>query len=106
MGFLLFIRQTLVGFKTGCCSDLCFCCTSCNCGCPENHEGILMNETEKTGESQSDQQMHQAQPLPVHPQDSTKLSRKQLVLRRGLLLLGVFLILLVGILVRLYVRIQ
>uniref|UniRef100_F7IIX3 Multidrug and toxin extrusion protein n=1 Tax=Callithrix jacchus TaxID=9483 RepID=F7IIX3_CALJA len=67
---------------------------------------ILMNDTEKTGESQSDQQMHQAQPLPVHPQDSTKLSRKQLVLWRGLLLLGVFLILLVGILVRLYVRIQ
>uniref|UniRef100_A0A8I3W5L5 Solute carrier family 47 member 1 n=1 Tax=Callithrix jacchus TaxID=9483 RepID=A0A8I3W5L5_CALJA len=74
-------------------------------GCPENDEG-LMNDTEKTGESQSDQQMHQAQPLPVHPQDSTKLSRKQLVLWRGLLLLGVFLILLVGILVRLYVRIQ
>ncbi|XP_008994667.4 multidrug and toxin extrusion protein 1 isoform X2 [Callithrix jacchus] len=75
-------------------------------GCTENDEGILMNDTEKTGESQSDQQMHQAQPLPVHPQDNTKLSRKQLVLRRGLLLLGVFLILLVGILVRLYVRIQ
>uniref|UniRef100_A0A2K5QDK7 Solute carrier family 47 member 1 n=2 Tax=Cebus imitator TaxID=2715852 RepID=A0A2K5QDK7_CEBIM len=75
-------------------------------GCPENHEGILMNDAEKTGESQSDQQMHQAQPPPVHPRDSAKLSRKQLVLRRGLLLLGVFLILLVGILVRLYVRIQ
>ncbi|XP_012327524.2 multidrug and toxin extrusion protein 1 isoform X1 [Aotus nancymaae] len=75
-------------------------------GCPENHEGILMNDAEKTGESQSEQQMHQAQRLPVHPQDSTKLSRKQLVLRRGLLLLGVFLILLVGILVRLYVRVQ
>uniref|UniRef100_A0A2K6SPF2 Multidrug and toxin extrusion protein n=1 Tax=Saimiri boliviensis boliviensis TaxID=39432 RepID=A0A2K6SPF2_SAIBB len=75
-------------------------------GCPENHEGILMNDAEKTGESRSDQQMHRAQRLPVHPQDSTKLSRKQLVLRRGLLLLGVFLILLVGIVVRLYVRIQ
>uniref|UniRef100_A0A2K5EUW0 Multidrug and toxin extrusion protein n=1 Tax=Aotus nancymaae TaxID=37293 RepID=A0A2K5EUW0_AOTNA len=66
-------------------------------GCPENHEGILMNDAEKTGESQSEQQMHQAQRLPVHPQDSTKLSRKQLVLRRGLLLLGVFLILLAGV---------
>ncbi|XP_055097999.1 multidrug and toxin extrusion protein 1 isoform X2 [Symphalangus syndactylus] len=75
-------------------------------GCPENLEGILTNVVGKTGETQSDQQMHQEEPLPEHPQDSAKLSRKQLVLRRGLLLLGVFLILLVGILVRFYVRIQ
>nr|XP_054314437.1 multidrug and toxin extrusion protein 1 isoform X1 [Pongo pygmaeus] len=75
-------------------------------GCPENLEGILTNDVGKTGETQSDQQMRQEEPLPEHPQDSAKLSRKQLVLRRGLLLLGVFLILLVGILVRFYVRIQ
>ncbi|XP_065388947.1 multidrug and toxin extrusion protein 1 isoform X5 [Macaca fascicularis] len=75
-------------------------------GCPENHEGILMNDVGKTGEAQLDQQMRQEEPLPEHPQDSAKLSRTQLVLRRGLLLLGAFLILLVGILVRFYVRIQ
>nr|XP_037843155.1 multidrug and toxin extrusion protein 1 isoform X13 [Chlorocebus sabaeus] len=75
-------------------------------GCPENHEGILMNDVGKTGETQLDQQMRQEEPLPEHPQDSAKLSRTQLVLRRGLLLLGAFLILLVGILVRFYVRIQ
>ncbi|XP_025217696.1 multidrug and toxin extrusion protein 1 isoform X2 [Theropithecus gelada] len=75
-------------------------------GCPENHEGILMNDVGKTGETQMDQQMRQEEPLPEHPQDSAKLSRTQLVLRRGLLLLGAFLILLVGILVRFYVRIQ
>ncbi|XP_009188124.1 multidrug and toxin extrusion protein 1 isoform X3 [Papio anubis] len=75
-------------------------------GCPENHEGILMNDVGKTGEAQMDQQMRQEEPLPEHPQDSAKLSRTQLVLRRGLLLLGAFLILLVGILVRFYVRIQ
>uniref|UniRef100_A0A2K5LUA6 Solute carrier family 47 member 1 n=1 Tax=Cercocebus atys TaxID=9531 RepID=A0A2K5LUA6_CERAT len=74
--------------------------------CPENHEGILMNDVGKTGEAQMDQQMRQEEPLPEHPQDSAKLSRTQLVLRRGLLLLGAFLILLVGILVRFYVRIQ
>uniref|UniRef100_A0A2K6BWG7 Solute carrier family 47 member 1 n=1 Tax=Macaca nemestrina TaxID=9545 RepID=A0A2K6BWG7_MACNE len=75
-------------------------------GCPENHEGILMNDVGKTGEAQLDQQMRQEESLPEHPQDSAKLSRTQLVLRRGLLLLGAFLILLVGILVRFYVRIQ
>ncbi|XP_031790156.1 multidrug and toxin extrusion protein 1-like [Piliocolobus tephrosceles] len=75
-------------------------------GCPENQEGILMNDVGKTGETQLDQQMRQEEPLPEHPQDSAKLSRTQLVLRRGLLLLGAFLILLVGILVRFYVRIQ
>uniref|UniRef100_A0A8D2E9S8 Multidrug and toxin extrusion protein n=1 Tax=Theropithecus gelada TaxID=9565 RepID=A0A8D2E9S8_THEGE len=66
-------------------------------GCPENHEGILMNDVGKTGETQMDQQMRQEEPLPEHPQDSAKLSRTQLVLRRGLLLLGAFLILLAGV---------
>ncbi|KAL4835390.1 hypothetical protein H8958_020264 [Nasalis larvatus] len=66
-------------------------------GCPENHEGILMNDVGKTGETQLDQQMRQEEPLPEHPQDSAKLSRTQLVLRRGLLLLGAFLILLAGV---------
>uniref|UniRef100_A0A8C9IYE8 Solute carrier family 47 member 1 n=1 Tax=Piliocolobus tephrosceles TaxID=591936 RepID=A0A8C9IYE8_9PRIM len=63
-------------------------------GCPENHEGILMNDVGKTGETQLDQQMRQEEPL------------TQLVLQQGLLLLGAFLILLVGILMRFYVRIQ
>uniref|UniRef100_A0A2K6BWG1 Multidrug and toxin extrusion protein n=1 Tax=Macaca nemestrina TaxID=9545 RepID=A0A2K6BWG1_MACNE len=66
-------------------------------GCPENHEGILMNDVGKTGEAQLDQQMRQEESLPEHPQDSAKLSRTQLVLRRGLLLLGAFLILLGGV---------
>ncbi|XP_021574484.1 multidrug and toxin extrusion protein 1-like [Carlito syrichta] len=74
-------------------------------GGPENHEGILMKDAEKKGATQLDPQMHQEEPLPVQPKDGTKLSWKQLVLRRGLMLLGAILILLLGILVRLYVRI-
>ncbi|XP_045425425.1 multidrug and toxin extrusion protein 1-like isoform X2 [Lemur catta] len=75
-------------------------------GGPEDHEGILMEDVGKKGQTQVDQQAHQEEPLPVHPKDSTKLSWKQLMLWRGLLLLGVILVLLVGIFVRLYVRIQ
>uniref|UniRef100_A0A8C9DTY3 Multidrug and toxin extrusion protein n=1 Tax=Prolemur simus TaxID=1328070 RepID=A0A8C9DTY3_PROSS len=75
-------------------------------GGPEDHEGILMEDVGKKGQTQVDQQVHQEESLPVHPKDSTKLSWKQLMLRRGLLLLGVILVLLVGIFVRLYVRIQ
>ncbi|XP_070338390.1 multidrug and toxin extrusion protein 1-like isoform X2 [Equus asinus] len=73
---------------------------------PENHGGILMGDIEKKDETQLDQQMHQEECLQVHPRDTTKLSGRQLVLRRGLLLLGVVSVLLLGILVRVYVRIQ
>ncbi|XP_008830808.1 multidrug and toxin extrusion protein 1 isoform X1 [Nannospalax galili] len=74
---------------------------------PENHGEILMSNLEKKDETHLDQQMQQQQqqqPEPVHPKDSSKLSGKQLVLRRGLLLLGVVLALVVGILVKVYVR--
>uniref|UniRef100_A0A2K5HD94 Multidrug and toxin extrusion protein n=1 Tax=Colobus angolensis palliatus TaxID=336983 RepID=A0A2K5HD94_COLAP len=36
-------------------------------GCPENHEGISMNDVGKMGETQLDQQMCQEEPLPEHP---------------------------------------
>ncbi|XP_049730639.1 multidrug and toxin extrusion protein 1-like isoform X3 [Elephas maximus indicus] len=73
---------------------------------PENHGRILMRDVEKKDETQLDQQMHPEEPLSAHPKNRTQLSVKQLILRRGLLLLTVILVLLVGILVRLYVRIQ
>ncbi|XP_010616447.1 multidrug and toxin extrusion protein 1 isoform X1 [Fukomys damarensis] len=73
---------------------------------PENHGEILMRDTEKKEETLSEQQIHQEQPLPTHTRDNGKLSGRQLVLRRGLLFLGVLLVLLIGILVRIYVRIQ
>ncbi|KAM5263558.1 multidrug and toxin extrusion protein 1 [Ctenodactylus gundi] len=73
---------------------------------PENHGEILMTDLEKKEDNQLDQQIHQEQPLPVCIKDSSKLSGKQLVLRRGLLLLGMLLVLLVGILVKVYVRIE
>ncbi|KAM7067442.1 multidrug and toxin extrusion protein 1 isoform 1-T1 [Molossus nigricans] len=72
---------------------------------PENHGEILMRDIEKKDETQLDQQLHQEERLPVHPRDLTALTGRQLVLRRGLLLLGVTAVLLVGILVRVYVRI-
>ncbi|XP_063098753.1 multidrug and toxin extrusion protein 1 isoform X2 [Cavia porcellus] len=71
----------------------------------ENHGEILMTNFEKKEETQLEQQIHQEQPLPAHT-NHNKLSGKQLVLRRGLLLLGVLLVLLAGILVRVYVKIQ
>nr|XP_023395522.1 multidrug and toxin extrusion protein 1 [Loxodonta africana] len=73
---------------------------------PENHGRILMRDVEKKDETQLDEQMHPEDPLSAHPKNRTQLSMKQLILRRGLLLLTVILVLLVGILVRLYVRIQ
>lgn len=72
---------------------------------PENHGEILTRNVAKKDKAQLDQQMHQ-EGLRVHPKDMTKLTGRQLVLRRGFLLLGVISILLVGILVRVYVRIQ
>ncbi|XP_012368606.1 multidrug and toxin extrusion protein 1 [Octodon degus] len=76
---------------------------------PEIHGEIVMTDIEKKEETQLEQQKEETQleqpPLPAHTKD-TKLSWKQLVLRRGLLLLGVLLVLLAGILVRVYVKIQ
>ncbi|XP_073902784.1 multidrug and toxin extrusion protein 1-like isoform X2 [Castor canadensis] len=72
---------------------------------PENHGEILMRDIGTKDETHLDQQVHQQQPLPIHPKESNILSRKQLVLRRGLLLLGLVLVLVAGILVRIYVRI-
>ncbi|XP_054544982.1 multidrug and toxin extrusion protein 1-like isoform X4 [Talpa occidentalis] len=74
---------------------------------PESHGEILMTDVEKKDETQWDQQMHQEEHLVnIQPRDSAKLSRRQLLLQRGLLFLGFILLLLVGILVRVYVRIQ
>ncbi|XP_006973641.1 multidrug and toxin extrusion protein 1 isoform X2 [Peromyscus maniculatus bairdii] len=73
---------------------------------PESHGEIMMTDLEKKDETQLDQQTNQQQVLPVHPKDSRKLSGKQLALRRGLLILGVVVVLVGGILVRLYVRIE
>nr|XP_048304104.1 multidrug and toxin extrusion protein 1 [Myodes glareolus] len=73
---------------------------------PESRGEIMMTDLEKKDETQLDQQMNQQQVLPVHPKASNELSGKQLVLRRGLLLLGVVAVLVGGILVRVYVRVE
>lgn len=65
-----------------------------------------MKDVEKKDETQLDQQLHQEEHLRVHPKDLTKLTGKQLALRRGLLLLGAIAVLLVGLLVRVCVRTQ
>ncbi|ELK15734.1 Multidrug and toxin extrusion protein 1 [Pteropus alecto] len=65
---------------------------------PENCGETLMRDVEKKDETQLDQQIHQEEHLQVHPRDMTKLTGRQLILRRGLLLLGVISVLLVGIL--------
>lgn len=66
----------------------------------------MMTDLEKKDETQLGQQMNQQQVLPVHPKASNELSGKQLALRRGLLLLGVIAVLVGGILVRVYVRVE
>ncbi|XP_014445097.1 multidrug and toxin extrusion protein 1 isoform X2 [Tupaia chinensis] len=73
---------------------------------PENHGGILLNDVDNKDEPRPDQQTHQEEAVRAHPEDSAPLSCKQLVLHRGLLLLGLVLVLLVGILVRVCVRVQ
>lgn len=73
---------------------------------PESRGEIMMMDLEKKDETQLDQQMNQQQVLPVHPKASNELSGKQLALRRGLLLLGVIAVLVGGILVRVYVRVE
>lgn len=72
---------------------------------PENRGGMLIRDVGQKEETQSDQQMRQEEYLEVHPRAAWRLSGRQLVLRRGLLLLAVLVILLVGILVKVYVRV-
>ncbi|KAM8814163.1 multidrug and toxin extrusion protein 1 isoform 1-T1 [Rhynchonycteris naso] len=72
---------------------------------PESHEEILMRSVEKKDDTQQDQQTRQEDRVRVQPRDVTKLTGRQLVLRRGLLLLGVVSVLLVGILVRVCVTV-
>ncbi|KAJ1071480.1 hypothetical protein K5549_001772 [Capra hircus] len=72
---------------------------------PENRGGMLIRDVGQKEETQSDQQMCQEEYLEVHPRAAWRLSGRQLVLRRGLLLLAVLVILLVGILVKVYVRV-
>lgn len=60
----------------------------------------------RRAETQLDQQMSQEERLEADPRDETMLTGTQLVVRRGLLLLGVISVLLVGILVRVYVRVE
>ncbi|XP_045055166.1 multidrug and toxin extrusion protein 1 isoform X3 [Desmodus rotundus] len=71
---------------------------------PESHGESLMTDVEKEDKTQLDQQMHPEERLWVHPKDVTKLTGRQLVLWRGLVLLGAISVLLVGILVRVCVR--
>nr|XP_035929365.1 multidrug and toxin extrusion protein 1-like isoform X1 [Halichoerus grypus] len=73
---------------------------------PENCGGILMRVVGRRAETQLDQQMSQEERLEADPRDETMLTGTQLVVRRGLLLLGVISVLLVGILVRVYVRVE
>ncbi|XP_057631324.1 multidrug and toxin extrusion protein 1 [Chionomys nivalis] len=73
---------------------------------PESHGEIMMTDLEKKDETQLDQQTNQQQVLPVYPKASNELSGIQLVLRRGLLLLAVIAVLVGGILVRVYVRVE
>lgn len=72
---------------------------------PENRGGMLIRDVGQKEETQSDQQMRQEECLEVHPRAAWRLSGRQLVLLRGLLLLAVLVILLVGILVKVYVRV-
>ncbi|KAI5269597.1 multidrug and toxin extrusion protein 1 [Manis pentadactyla] len=72
---------------------------------PENHDRILMRDVETKDETQLDQWMHPGH-LQGCPGDVTELTWRQLILRRGLLLLGAAFLLLVGILVRVCVRTQ
>ncbi|XP_021550189.1 multidrug and toxin extrusion protein 1 [Neomonachus schauinslandi] len=71
---------------------------------PENRGGILMGDVGRRDETQLDQQMSQEERLEAYPRDRTVLTGKQLVVRRGLLLLGLISVLLEGILVRIYVQ--
>ncbi|XP_069916041.1 multidrug and toxin extrusion protein 1 isoform X2 [Oryctolagus cuniculus] len=73
---------------------------------PDSHGGIVLRDADRKEGAELNEQVHPELPLPVRPEDSAHLSGKQLALRRGLLLLGVILVLLAGILVKVYVRTQ
>uniref|UniRef100_A0A8D0RMX7 Solute carrier family 47 member 1 n=1 Tax=Sus scrofa TaxID=9823 RepID=A0A8D0RMX7_PIG len=73
---------------------------------PENLGGVLLRDVAKKEATPLGQQPPQEEHVEVHPRAEPTLSGRQLLLRRGLLLLGAVSLLLVGILVRVCVRIQ
>uniref|UniRef100_A0A8D1NCZ9 Multidrug and toxin extrusion protein n=1 Tax=Sus scrofa TaxID=9823 RepID=A0A8D1NCZ9_PIG len=73
---------------------------------PENLGGVLLRDVAKIEATPLGQQPPQEEHVEVHPRAEPTLSGRQLLLRRGLLLLGALSLLLVGILVRVCVRIQ
>ncbi|XP_032177949.1 multidrug and toxin extrusion protein 1-like isoform X2 [Mustela erminea] len=74
-------------------------------GGPGSHGGIRVRDVRRKHETWLDQHRHQ-EDVQAQPRDTTDLTGKHLVLWRGLLLLGAILILIVGILVRVYVRVE
>ncbi|VCW73593.1 unnamed protein product, partial [Gulo gulo] len=75
-------------------------------GGPRNRGGISVKDVRRKHETQLDQQRHQEDEVQAQPRDTTDWIGKHLVLWRGFLLLGVILVLIVGILVRVYVRVE
>ncbi|XP_041627779.1 multidrug and toxin extrusion protein 1-like isoform X3 [Vulpes lagopus] len=80
---------------------------------PENHGGILMQDVRRKVRAPVGQQVCQPTHQPMHgehlcvqPTGTATLTGSQLMLRRGLLLVGVFSVLLMGILVRVYIKIK
>ncbi|XP_027482239.1 multidrug and toxin extrusion protein 1-like isoform X3 [Zalophus californianus] len=70
---------------------------------PENRGGILMRDLRRKDEIHLDLHISQEEHVQADPRDTTMLTGKQLVVRRGLLFLGLISVLLIGILVRVYV---
>uniref|UniRef100_A0A8C3WV82 Multidrug and toxin extrusion protein n=1 Tax=Catagonus wagneri TaxID=51154 RepID=A0A8C3WV82_9CETA len=75
-------------------------------GGPENRGGVLMRDVARKEEPLSGQQPHQEEHLEPQPRAEPRLSGRQLLLRRGLLLLAAVSLLLVGIFVRTCVSLQ
>ncbi|KAM8956073.1 multidrug and toxin extrusion protein 1 [Lycaon pictus] len=81
---------------------------------PENRGGISMQDVRRKVRAPVGQQvcqpthqpMHGEEHLCVQPTGTATLTGSQLLLRRGLLLVGVFSVLLMGILVRVYIKIK
>nr|XP_025719701.1 multidrug and toxin extrusion protein 1-like [Callorhinus ursinus] len=70
---------------------------------PENRGGILMRDLRRKDEVRLDLHISQEEHVQADPRDTAMLTGKQLVVRRGLLFLGLISVLLIGILVRVYV---
>ncbi|XP_040486052.1 multidrug and toxin extrusion protein 1 [Ursus maritimus] len=74
---------------------------------PENRGRILMRRVGRNEEIWLDQRVHQEDPeAQAQARHRTTFTVKQLVLRRGFLLLGVISVLILGILVKAYVRVE